>query len=151
MAVEQATTPPSTTSDISRLLADHGHRLTQPRRAVVETILGHDRPFTAEQIVAESPEIGRATVYRTLELLASVDVLTRILTADGRPAYVAGTPGHRHHLVCSSCGATVAFTSCPMEQLVQDLSATTDFAIVGHHLEVFGVCPECRPETPVAN
>lgn len=145
MTAQQTTTIPSTTGEVSKLLADHGHRLTQPRRAVVETILRHDRPFSAEQIVAESPSIGRATVYRTLELLASVDVLTRILTADGRPAYVAGSPGHRHHLVCSSCGATVAFTACPVEQLVEDLSATTDFAIVGHHLEVFGVCPECRP------
>jgi len=145
MAVEHAATTPATTAGISKLLADHGHRLTQPRRAVVDTILQHDRPFTAEQIVTESLGIGRATVYRTLELLASVDVLTRILTADGRPAYVAGAPGHRHHLVCSSCGATVAFTSCPMDELVRDLSVSTDYAIVGHHLEVFGVCPGCRP------
>jgi Fe2+ or Zn2+ uptake regulation protein len=130
------------------VLAQHGYRLTGPRQAVLGAVLRRDRPFTAEQIVAEMKEIepglGRATVYRTLEILASVDVLTRILQPGGHPAYVVGAPGHRHHLVCSECGATVAFTACPIEQLVSDLSRDTAFAIHGHLLEVFGVCPTCR-------
>jgi Fur family transcriptional regulator, ferric uptake regulator len=128
---------------ILETLAGHGYRSTAPRRAVVEAVLRHDRPFTAEQIVAEAPAIGRATVYRTLEILAAIDVLTRILQADGHPAYVVGAPGHRHHLVCSRCGATVAFTSCPVDDLVRELTASTNYEIVGHHLEVFGVCPGC--------
>jgi Fe2+ or Zn2+ uptake regulation protein len=128
---------------IVRLLSEHGHRVTSPRRRVIDAVLGHERPFTAEQIVAEAPEAGRATVYRTLELLASVDVLNRILQADGHPAYVVGSPGHRHHLVCSGCGATVSFTSCPIDELVENLRASTHYAIAGHHLEVFGTCPSC--------
>jgi len=124
--------------------------MTSPRRAVVDAVLGRGRPFTAEQIVAElrdqAPGIGRATVYRTLEILASIDVLTRFLQADGRPAYIVGVPGHRHHLVCSNCGAVVAFTRCPVDDLVRDLTRDTDFAIQGHLLEVFGVCPDCRNE-----
>jgi Fe2+ or Zn2+ uptake regulation protein len=135
-------------SMITRLLSEHGHRVTTPRRTVIDAVLHHDRPFTAEQIVADAPEAGRATVYRTLELLASVDVLTRILQADGHPAYVVGEPGHRHHLVCSTCGTTVAFTACPVDQIVKELKDTTRFTIVGHHLEVFGTCPDC---TPVSN
>ena len=128
---------------IVRLLSEHGHRVTSPRRLVIDAVLGHERPFTAEQIVAEAPEAGRATVYRTLELLASVDVLSRILLADGHPAYVVGSPGHRHHLVCSGCGATVSFTACPVDELVENLRASTHYAIAGHHLEVFGTCPTC--------
>lgn len=113
----------------------------------------HERPFTAEQLVAEikahpnekAAGIGRATVYRTLEILASVDVLSRLIRPDGHPAYVVDAPGHRHHLVCSQCGSTVAFTSCPVDTLVQDLTADTQFTIHDHLLEVFGVCPECQP------
>ena len=97
------------------------------------------------------PDAGRATVYRTLELLASVDVLTRILQADGHPAYVVGEPGHRHHLVCSTCGTTVAFTACPVDQIVAELKDSTRFDIVGHHLEVFGICPDCTPVAPASN
>ena len=136
--------------DVVALLAEHGYRMTAPRRAVLTAVLGRARPFTAEQIVAElkrsAAAIGRATVYRTLEILASVDVLTRFLQADGHPAYIVGTPGHRHHLVCSDCGAVVAFTRCPVDELVRDLGRDTEFAIHGHLLEVFGVCPDCQQE-----
>jgi Fur family ferric uptake transcriptional regulator len=141
-------TPSVNVADVIAVLAGHGYRMTAPRRAVLAAVLGRARPFTAEQVVAEvkrgEPNVGRATVYRTLEILASVDVLTRFLQADGHPAYIVGAPGHRHHLVCSACGAVVAFTHCPVDELVRDLTRDTDFAIHGHLLEVFGVCPECR-------
>jgi Fe2+ or Zn2+ uptake regulation protein len=134
---------------VAELLVRHGYRSTAPRRAVVADVLARGRPFTAEEVVANLrqrvPEIGRATVYRTLELLASVDVLSRVLRSDGHPAYIAGTPGHRHHLVCSDCGAAVAFSACPVDELVRDLSRDTRFSIQGHLLEVFGLCPECQP------
>lgn len=102
------------------------------------------RPFTAEQVVQQLPGIGRATVYRTLEIMASVDVLTRLLQPNGHTAYIAGQPGHRHHLVCSRCGYVVAFTGCPVEPVVTELGRNHDFAIQGHRLEVFGLCPSCR-------
>ncbi len=141
--------PPSAAT-VATLLAEHGYRITSPRRAVLEAVLGRSRPFTAEQIVADlkrsDPELGRATVYRTLEILASVDVLTRVLQPDGHPAYIVGLPGHRHHLVCSDCGDVVAFTHCPVGDLVRELTRDTDFAIHSHLLEVFGVCPNCRDE-----
>lgn len=126
------------------VLASHGYRATAPRRKVVSAVLDHDRPFSAEQIVGQLPDIGRATVYRTLEILASVDLLTRLLQPGGHPAYVIGQPGHRHHLVCSNCGRVVAFTDCPVDTLVQELVRDTDYAIEGHHLELFGRCPQCR-------
>lgn len=141
--MNEQTTVSLTQDSIARLLSEHGHRVTSPRRRVIDAVLGHERPFSAEQIVAEAPEAGRATVYRTLELLASVDILNRILQADGHPAYVVGSPGHRHHLVCSGCGATVSFTACPVDELVENLRASTHYAIAGHHLEVFGTCPNC--------
>jgi Fe2+ or Zn2+ uptake regulation protein len=132
------------------VLSQHGYRTTRPRRAVIDAVLARTRPFTAEQIVgdlkATEPSLGRATVYRTLEILASVDVLTRLLQPGGNPAYVVGAPGHRHHLVCSACGSTVAFTLCPVDELEQRLTRDTNYTIQGHLLEVFGLCPACRQE-----
>lgn len=132
-------------SDAFAVLASHGYRLTGPRRTLVTAVLAKDRPFTAEQLVTEHGQIGRATIYRTLEILASVDLLTRLLQPGGHPAYVVGSPGHRHHLVCSECGSVVAFTKCPVDELVSELTRETAFAISGHHLEVFGICPDCQP------
>jgi hypothetical protein len=77
-------------------LSRQGYRVTAPRRAVVTAALRQERPFTAEQLVAETAsgegESGRSTVYRTLEILASLGILSRILNETGRPVYVAGAP-----------------------------------------------------------
>jgi Fe2+ or Zn2+ uptake regulation protein len=143
-----------TAPHIRTILSQHGYRLTGPRGRIVDQALRHERPFTAEQLVAELRDhpdtgvasIGRATVYRTLEILASVDVLSRIIQPSGNAAYVVEAPGHRHHLVCSSCGTTISFTSCPVDTLVQHLTADTRFTIHDHLLEVFGTCPECQRE-----
>jgi len=145
-------TKPLTRQAIESILSQHGYRLTGPRAAIVETMLRYDRPFTAEQLVAALREhpaaagrpTGRATIYRTLEILAAVDVLTRLIQPDGHPAYIWDSLGHRHHLVCSTCGTAVAFTSCPVDELVRDLTRNTDYVIHDHMLEVFGVCPRCQ-------
>lgn len=134
--------------EIEQRLKQHGYRLTLPRSAVVEAVLRHDRPFTAEQLVSElaggEDAPGRATVYRTLEVLASMDVLTRIVSPDGHPSYISGAPGHRHHLLCEVCGTTVTITSCPIPELLSSLAQDTDFVIKDHTLEVFGICPTCQ-------
>lgn len=139
-----ATLPSITSSDALTMLAEHGYRATQPRREVVETVMQQTRPFTAEQMVMLLPEISRATVYRTLEIMASLDILSRLLQSNGHPAYVVGEPGHRHHLICSGCGYVVAFTTCPVEPVVSELGKSHGFAIQGHSLEIFGLCDNCR-------
>jgi Fur family ferric uptake transcriptional regulator len=135
-------------------MARHGYRLTGPRRAVIAAALRHERPFTAEQIVAEAATNvglgGRSTVYRTLEILGSLGVLARILDASGRAVYVAGAPAHRHHLVCSDCGAAVPFSVCPVGDLATTLGRENDFEVHGHLLEIFGRCGDCRSGTPAA-
>jgi Fur family ferric uptake transcriptional regulator len=129
-------------------LSGHGYRMTGPRRAVITAALQHDRPFTAEQIVAEATTNvdlgGRSTVYRTLEILAALGVLSRILDASGRAVYVRGAPTHRHHLICSDCGAAVPFSACPVGDLATILGRENDFEVHGHLLEIFGRCGACR-------
>lgn len=148
--IHQTGSPGLSRPEVERVLSEHGYRLTEPRSVIIDAILRHSRPFSAEQLVAElsetqgGPRIGRATVYRTLEVLAAIDVLTRIVQLDGHPSYIWGTPGHRHHLLCESCGTTVTFTACPVDDLVRDLTRNTDFEIHNHVLEVFGVCPTCQ-------
>lgn len=129
-------------------MSRHGYRVTSPRRAIITAALRQERPFTAEHLVAETAsadrESGRSTVYRTLEILASLGVLSRILDATGRPVYVAGAPEHRHHLICSGCGTAVPFNACPVGDLAAALARENDFEVHGHLLEIFGTCGECK-------
>ncbi len=132
-------------------MADRGYRVTAPRRAIIAAALRQERPFTAEQLVADAAngdnESGRSTVYRTLEILASLGVLARILDASGRPVYVAGAPVHRHHLLCDECGTAVPFNACPVDDLAARLASENDFEVHGHLLEIFGTCGDCRTGT----
>ncbi|MDQ3227654.1 MAG: transcriptional repressor [Chloroflexota bacterium] len=133
-------------------MADRGFRLTAPRRAIATAALRQERPFTAEQLVADAAtgdgESGRSTVYRTLEILAALGVLSRILDASGRPVYVAGAPVHRHHLVCDACGTALPFNVCPVADITDALARENDFEVRGHLLEIFGTCGDCRTESP---
>jgi Fur family ferric uptake transcriptional regulator len=151
-ANQRESAPASATAEYSpadaiAAMSDHGYRITTPRRAVIAVALRQPRPFTAEQLVAEATGEaagGRSTVYRTLEILASLGVLARILDAAGRPVFVPAAPAHRHHLVCSGCGVAVAFDACPVGDLAAALASANDFEVHGHLLEIFGTCGECR-------
>jgi Fur family ferric uptake transcriptional regulator len=141
-------TPAYTPAQAIAAMSRQGYRMTSPRRAIIAAALRQERPFTAEQLVADTAtgegESGRSTVYRTLEILAELGVLSRILDGSGRPVYVAGAPVHRHHLVCSACGTAVPFNACPVDDLAATLARENDFEVHGHLLEIFGTCGACK-------
>lgn len=91
-----------------------------------------------------SPHIGRATVFRTVEMLVSGGLLNRIDFADGSHTYRACGEDHHHHITCIRCHRVVDVEVCiPREQLDQ-IGKQTDFLIESHTLTLFGLCGECR-------
>lgn len=141
-----ASLPPDTVTRWGEELSRIGCRLTGPRQAILEVIAGRDAPFTAEELVdaLRGQGIGRATVFRTIDLLAEMDLLHRIHGV-GCHMYTACPPGHHHHLVCSSCGRTVNVDLCGLEEQMAALARETNFAIDRHYLEFSGRCSTCRP------
>lgn len=129
-------------------LSGEGHRLTGPRRAILEQILRYSVPFTAEELLADlqraQVHVGRATVYRTLELLHTHQWLSLVHRPEGEHGYVVAEPGHQHHLVCRRCGSVIAFQGCELETLLGGLAERLNFRIEGHWLEAFGVCRACQ-------
>lgn len=132
------------------LLQRHGHRLTAPRRTIVESVLEFKHAFSADDLVKRvdeiDPHVGRATVFRTLDVLAQIGLLDRLHRPDGCHSYVLGMAGdiHYHHLVCSSCGVVVPFEGCTVDNMLDDLQRSTNFEISNHMLEVFGLCETCQ-------
>lgn len=141
---------PLSPSQTMNLLQERGYRLTNPRRVIVETIFAIDQAFSAEELTrrieAVEPNIGRATVFRTLDVLAQLGVLDRLHGPDGCHSYVLGMGDdtHYHHLVCSSCGTVVPFEGCTVDSMLADLQRSTRFEISAHMLEVFGICEACQ-------
>jgi Fe2+ or Zn2+ uptake regulation protein len=124
------------------------HRLTQPRLAVARSIAGRGSHFTAADLIADSRErgvrVGRATVFRALDLFESLRLLERIDLPSGEHAYVACEPRHHHHVACSGCGRTVEVDDLGLRSVVDDIAQRTGFAIEGHRLELYGRCPGCQ-------
>ncbi len=134
-----------TTADaLERTLARSGYRLTTPRRALLEVMLGLGDHFAADDVVEAAPGVGRATVFRTLRLLQDLDVVCQVVLDDGRAAYRFGAADHHHHLVCSDCGAVSDFASGDVEELMAGIAQRTGYQIEAHRLEVYGRCGACQ-------
>lgn len=131
---------------LERRLADAGHRVTPPRRALIGAMSALDDRFTAEQLQHAAPGVGRATVFRTLRLLQDAGALCQIVLDDGAPAYRLTSGGHHHHILCSRCGATDDFARCDIQSLLDELGRSTGYEIQAHRLEVYGLCARCRAE-----
>src|SRR3954447_8247465 len=124
-------------------------RETGPRRAVAELIAARNGHFTANDLLNDARErdlkIGRATVFRTLDLLADQGALERLDLPSGEHAYVACAPqDHHHHVVCRSCGASVEVSDSGLQAVVRHIGAQSGFRIDSHRLELYGLCPNCQ-------
>jgi Fur family ferric uptake transcriptional regulator len=136
-------------------LSARGHRVTEPRRAILERIAQYHQPFSAEQLFrdvgGDNSSIGRATVYRTVELLHDDHWLARVhwsavqdsAIADEH-AYVPVEQGHQHHMICRRCGSVVAFEGCDIDGILGGLARRLNFRVDDHWLEVYGLCQVCQ-------
>ena len=134
--------------DTTTAIGQAGYRLTGPRRAVAELIEDREGHFTAADLVAEARErrlaIGRATIFRALDLLAELGLVERLDLPSGEHAYVACEPHHHHHVICSRCGRSAEIADEGLRAVVDRVAADTGYAIDAHRLELFGLCPRCR-------
>lgn len=120
-----------------------GYRDTEPRRLVISAAAAQGRPFTAEELCAALPCIGRATVYRGLRLLVETDQVCRVLLEDRELRYQLSHQGHHHHLLCAVCGASTDLEGCDVEEMLREAAAAEGFHMSGHWLEVYGRCADC--------
>ena len=123
-------------------------RATGPRRAIVGLIARRHGHFTANDLLADAAardvQVGRATVFRTLDLLAARGQLERIDLPSGEHAYVACAPQeHHHHVVCRVCGKSAEVEDSGIQAVVREIGARSGYRIESHRLELFGLCPDC--------
>nr|WP_082201696.1 Fur family transcriptional regulator [Clostridium baratii] len=132
-------------------LKKKGYKLTPQRRAIVDTIIKNEgKHMTAEEIYDEvkkdCPEIGLATVYRTVLLLEEVKLLSRLDLSDGCSRYeiIHKDEEHRHHhLICDQCNKVIEVEEDLLEELEHRIETKYKFKIQDHSVKFFGLCDEC--------
>jgi Fur family transcriptional regulator, ferric uptake regulator len=133
---------------IVRALDDAGYRLTEPRRALADLILGHGGHFTASDLAAAARDrrigVSRATLFRALEVMVELGVVERLDLPSGDHAYVPCATAHHHHVVCSRCGRTTDVDDVGINEAVREIARMTGYRIDTHRLELFGLCRPCQ-------
>ena len=142
-----------------RFLAKRELRLTEARAAIVEAALARRGHYPIEDLIADLKSRGirgsKATVYRTLPLLAEAGILQPAIVAGDTKAYET-TFGldHHDHLICGRCRKVVEFGFEAFEILQREVAGRYGFRLEAHHHELVGTCPEClaheggTPEPP---
>jgi Fur family ferric uptake transcriptional regulator len=129
-----------------------GYRITKPRRAIIKAILEDETYSSPAEVHARAklycPTVGLVTIYRTLDLLAEMGYVRRIHTEQGCNSYAAASHGHRHHVVCRRCGATVEVDGCDLSPFMARVSQETGYRIEDHLLELVGLCSACLGAEP---
>jgi len=129
-------------------LADAGERVTEPRRAMAALIAAQDGHFTTAELVAaaraEHPGLGRATIFRALDLFTSLGLVERVDLPGGVHAWVACDTAHHHHAICTRCGRSTDVSDHGLAEVLAEVAGRSGFRVTTHRLEVFGTCASCQ-------
>jgi Fur family ferric uptake transcriptional regulator len=122
-----------------------GHRMTEPRREVAALVAARDGHFTAADLVEDAGRrgIGRATVFRALDLFASLGLVERVDLPAGDHAYVACETAHHHHAICTGCGRSLDVDDAGLAEVLGAIGRRSGFRVTAHRLEIFGLCSAC--------
>ncbi len=128
-------------------LANAGVRVTEPRRAVAALVTAQDGHFTTAELVtaarAEHPGLGRATIFRALDLFTLLGLVERVDLPDGGHAWVACETAHHHHAICTRCGRSTEVDDHGLAEVLAEVAGRSGFRVTTHRLEVFGTCASC--------
>ncbi len=133
-------------SDLTKQLRAKGYRLTPARQLVLSAVSGLEHA-TPDAICAEvqrtASSVNLSTVYRTLELLEELGLVTHTHLGHGAPIYHAAAEQQHLHLVCRVCGRVTEAQPAVADPLVEKLRAEQGFEIDVAHFAIFGRCAEC--------
>ena len=137
-----------------KILKEKGVKVTKQRVLVLGILSAcPDKHFTAEEIYdlvkAEYPEMGLATVYRTIQILVELHLVDKLSLDDGFARYEIGKENesesghHHHHLICTNCGSIFSFQDDLLEELEKKILDKTGFYVMDHQVKLYGYCKEC--------
>lgn len=119
-------------------LTEAGYKLTTPRKLIAGWISQHKGTFSVSEIRKKLTELDKVTVYRTLKLFCSLDLIHGVLSLHGEQHYeIHDKQQHHHHVVCEGCGKNECI---PCEITTKKIPS---FKQIHHNLVFRGLCNEC--------
>lgn len=141
---------------VAEKLQSSDYKLTRQRKIVVRALIENSgKHLSAEELHSFvrkcNPEIGLATVYRTLEILAQIEVIHKLELGDGRARYElsSGNVHRHHHLICLGCGSVTELNEDLLENLERLAAEKHNFRVSDHDVKVYGYCSRCQRATLV--
>jgi len=141
-------------TDLKTLLKNKGMKYTEQRAIILQILLNLDKHLNAEEVhelVKQNypdQNIGIATVYRTLNFLEEVELISSIsFGKDGKKYEPKDKDDHHDHLICTSCGKIVEFLDEEIEKRQIDIASKNGFIIEDHTMQLYGVCNSCQQNT----
>ena len=147
----------SNTSDmienLKKVLKDKGMKYTEQRAIILQILLTLDEHLSAEEVHAIIKEkypkqnIGIATIYRTLNFLEEVQLISSISFGKDGKKYEGNAKEHHDHLICTSCGKIVEFFDEQIENRQEIVAKNNNFEITDHNMQIYGICKDCQEKT----
>lgn len=133
----------------NQFAAKRGLRSTRQRDLILDVFLSSHEHLSVEELYlkvkASNPNLGQATVYRTLKLFVEAGLAREMKLSDGQTRYEHAMAGEHHdHLICSRCAKIVEFEDETIERLQNEIAVRHGFSITSHRLDLYGLCPSCR-------
>lgn len=132
-------------------LQEIGYRLTPQRMMILEAIADSDGHTSAEEILeavqAVYPYLDVSTVYRTLDLLKTLHLVSETDLGRGHAQYELLSKGLHHHLICTECGKILDVDNTFLDPLRRSVQDAYDFHAEIEHLAIFGICGACNKGT----
>jgi Fur family ferric uptake transcriptional regulator len=130
-------------------LSAAGYRRGGARQVVIELLDEQPCALSALDIedrlrARDGRQVGRASIYRALDELVTLDLLSRVEVGDGVARYEPQRHGHHHHLVCDGCGKLTPFQDDALEQAIHGLAKRVAFDVSDHDVTLHGSCESCR-------
>lgn len=133
-----------------RYLRDQGLPVTQQREAVAEVVFTASEHLSVEDIETRLRErgerIGKATIYRTLEMLVKSGLVEEHDFGEGfkRYEHMFGQKHVREHLVCTECGKVAEIASSELVRLQEEEARRHGFLPARYRLQIYGICANCQ-------
>ena len=126
-----------------------GYKLTKARLTILEVIEQGGGHVTSAEVIdavnAHDPDIGRASVFRTLDLLTRLCIVRpTFVDSSQTPSYVLMPNGHHHHVICTHCNRVYEFEQCNLHDIGAELERKHNIQISGHLVEFYGLCENCQ-------